>query len=173
MHSILEKLTGGDRRSIGRVEEVVAQVLADPALFEPLVNGLLAEDELVRMRAADALEKISAQNPEWLQPYKDTLFELAASQRQQEVRWHLAQMIPRLQLDAHEQRKAAALLVGYLEDESKIVKTNAMQALAQLAARDPGLRQEVLPALEELTAKGSPAMRARGRKLLAELSALD
>ncbi|NLS79136.1 MAG: hypothetical protein GXY76_17940, partial [Chloroflexi bacterium] len=48
MHPILGKLQGGDRRSIGRSDEVVAQVLADPALLAPLAEGLLADDPLVR-----------------------------------------------------------------------------------------------------------------------------
>lgn len=173
MHPILEMLTGGDRRSIGRVEEVVALVLEEAALFEPLFHGLFAEDELVRMRAADALEKISARRPEWLQPYVEMLLNQVASQGQQEVRWHVAQLIPRLRLDAQQRRLAVALLFDYLDDESKIVKTNAMQALAELAVEDASLRQKVIPVLEQLTAMGSPAMRARGRKLLANLSALD
>lgn len=173
MHTILEKLTGGDRRSIGRADEVVAQVLEDGALFEPLFQGLFVEDELVRMRAADALEKISARRPEWLQPYTEMLLYQVASQGQQEVRWHVAQLIPRLRLDARERQFAVALLFDYLEDDSKIVKTNAMQALAELAAGDGRLRQKVIPVLEQLTATGSPAMRARGRKLLAELGAQD
>jgi hypothetical protein len=41
-----------------------------------------------------------------------------------------------------------------------------MQALADLAQRDSGLRKRVAPILEFLTANGTPAMRARGRKLL-------
>ncbi len=69
MHPILGKLQGGDRRSIGRSDEVVAQVLADPALLAPLAEGLLADDPLVRMRAADALEKVTAQHPDWLQAH--------------------------------------------------------------------------------------------------------
>ncbi len=80
----------------------------------------------------------------------------------------LPSLIPRLRLDARERRFAVALLFDYLEDDSKIVKTNAMQALAELAAGDASLRQKVIPVLEQLTATGSPAMRARGRKLLAD-----
>ncbi len=39
MHPLLQKLDGGDRRSIGRSEEVVADVLADPALFDVVFQG--------------------------------------------------------------------------------------------------------------------------------------
>lgn len=37
-----------DRRSVGRVDEVVAVVLKDPALFEVLCDGMLVEDEVGR-----------------------------------------------------------------------------------------------------------------------------
>ena len=55
--NLLAKLQGGDRRSIGRVDEVVREVLADPSLFRLLFEGMLHEDPLIRMRAADAPEK--------------------------------------------------------------------------------------------------------------------
>jgi hypothetical protein len=45
-----------------------------------------------------------------------------------------------------------------------------MQGLADLAAKDAALKAKVLPLLRELTDIGTPAMRARGRKLLAGLA---
>ena len=41
MTDILQKLAGGDFRSIGRSNEVVAEVLADPSLFGALFEGML------------------------------------------------------------------------------------------------------------------------------------
>ena len=62
------------------------------------------------------------------------------------------------------------IVFDYLRDRSSIVKTFAMQALADLASQDASLRAQILPLLEELTAIGTPAMRARGRKLLQHLN---
>ncbi len=45
-----------------------------------------------------------------------------------------------------------------------------MQALTDLAQRDPALRSQVAPLIERLTETGTPAMRSRGRKLLKQLS---
>ncbi len=169
LNDILEKLSGGDRRSIGRVDEVLADVRRNPELFEQVVEGLLNDDPLIRMRSADAIEKLTRDDPERLRPFRDMLLGRVAAIEQQEVRWHVAQMIPRLDLTTDEVARAKDILVGYLADDSKIVKTEAMQALAVLAARDPGLRPEVIEHLRELTRTGSPAMRSRGRKLLAQL----
>ncbi len=170
MNDVLIKLAGGDRRSIGRVSEVVADVLNDPTLFEAVFSGMLSDDPVIRMRAADAIEKITASHPEHLQPYKTKLIQQVAKIEQQEVRWHVAQMIPRLELSEEERGVVVEILLDYLSDESKIVKTFSMQALADLAEQDAGLRSQVIPLLEELTRTGSPAMKSRGRKLLEKLS---
>jgi hypothetical protein len=44
MAKILSKLRGGDRRSIGKVGEVVSAVRKKPDLFNDLVTGLFDED---------------------------------------------------------------------------------------------------------------------------------
>lgn len=166
---ILQKLAGGDRRSIGRVSEVVTDVLNDPTLFEVVFHGMVSDDPVIRMRSADAIEKITARRPEYLQPHKTTLIQRVAKIEQQEVRWHVAQMVARLELSQEERAVVVEILLGYLNDKSKIVKTFSMQALADLAEQDVSLRSQVIPLLEELTETGSPAMRSRGRKLLERL----
>ena len=123
------------------------------------------------MRAADALEKISREHPVLLQAYKAQLLALAAETTQQEVRWHLALMIPRLRLTISECRRVAELLQRYVEDRSSIVNTFAMQGLSDLTRQDATLRPMVLELLRALTRSGTPAMRARGRILLGQMEA--
>jgi hypothetical protein len=135
-----------------------------------LFDGMLSDDPIVRMRSADAVEKITAKHPAYLQPYKTELIQQVAKIEQQEVRWHVAQMMPRLELSNQERAVVVEILLGYLDDQSKIVKTFSMQALADLAEQAAVLRDRVIPLLEELTRTGSPAMRSRGRKLLEKLS---
>jgi hypothetical protein len=170
LNDVLKKLAGGDRRSIGRVSEIVAEVLNDSSLFKVVFNGMLSDDPIIRMRSADAVEKITAKHPEYLQPYKEKLIQQVAKSDQQEVRWHAAQMFPRLELSKEEQAVVVEILLNYLDDKSKIVKTFSMQALADFAERDAGLRPQIIKLLEELTRTGSPAMRSRGRKLLEKLN---
>jgi hypothetical protein len=173
MSTLKSKLEGGDRRSIGRVDEIIADVLEDPGLFDELFMGMLADDEVVRMRAADAVEKITVDHPEWLRSHKEDLLHQIARIEQQKVRWHWAQMIPRLDLTTEERQEAVVILMGYLDDKSSIVKTFAMQALVDLAKIEPELTPRVRPIIEEAISSGSPAMRSRGRKLMRELKAID
>ena len=75
-------------------------------------------------------------------------------------------MIPRLRLTAAECARAAVVLQGWLEDSSSIVKTFAMQGLADLAVQETSMQPMVLDMLRTLSRSGTPAMRARGRILL-------
>ena len=172
MHRLLQKLTGGDRRSIGEVESVIQDVKDKPRLFDVLFDGLSVEDSLVRMRAADAIEKISADKPEFLQPFKNTILRLAGRSRQQEVRWHMAQIIPRLKLTSKERAVAVELLFDYLTDKSKIVVTFSLQALSEFAVEDQNLRPRVVEVLKALSDTGSAAIKNRSQKLLEKLSTL-
>ena len=85
------------------------------------------------------------------------------------MRWHVAALFSRLELTRPERRTVLKIRHQYLENKSKIVKTFAMQALADLALQDRELKPSIYRQLEELTRIGSPAMQSRGRKLLAKL----
>ena len=139
-----------------------------PELFPELIAGLWSESPLVRMRAADASEKVTRNRRELLQPYKVDLLGLMETE-QQELRWHLAAMVPRLLLNTKELKLATSLLVRYLEDRSSVVKTFALQGLADLAQEDPRMQAGVIEILRQATRAGTPAMKARGRKLLLRL----
>ena len=162
-------LSSGDRRSIGRVAEVVDLVRRYPKNISSLVECLWDEDACVCMRAADALEKISREQSTFLQSHATLLLGLLAETTQQEVRWHLAVMLPRLLLTNSECRRVAEILQSYLEDRSSIVRTFAMQGLADLTDQYASLRPTIIDLIRSLTRTGTPAMRARGRKLLQKL----
>src|SRR5271168_5143529 len=162
---IASLLAGGDRRSIGRANEVARLVLKEPRRFRELIACLWHENLVVRSRAADAAEKVSAQKPRLLDRHKPELLGLLAETEQIELRWHLAAMIPRLRLTAAERQRAVAALHCYLEDRSSIVKTFALQGLSDLAQNDPALRPKIKQLLEDALHSGTPAMKARARKL--------
>jgi hypothetical protein len=167
--ALLSILQGGDRRSPGRANEVVTLILDQPKRFPELLDCLWCDDPVVRMRAADAAEKLSGQRAELLHPFKAELLGLAAETSQQEMRWHLALMIPRLPLTPAERKGAIAQLKEFLNDRSSIVKTCALQGLAGLAQGNSKIRAEVIGIMEQASRTGTPAMKARARKLLPEL----
>lgn len=169
MHPILKMLEGGDRRSIGRSNEVVKLVLKQPRLFTTVISGIALDDQLVRMRCADAAEKITAMHPEYLCRHKHLIIDDYSRIEQKEVRWHIAAMLARLRLTVNEQTRVIGILLFYTYDHSSIVKTLAMQGLTDLALRYEKLRPLVRLHIKDLSIIGTPAMRARGRHLLKAL----
>ncbi len=69
-------------------------------------------------------------------------------------------MFPRLQASREERVAIVAILLKYLSDTSKIVKTCAMQALAELAEQDATLRQGAIRVLEEQPSYAEPGKKA-------------
>jgi len=169
--NIADLLTGGDPRSLGRADLVAAMVAENPRLFPELIAGLWSEDPLVRMRSADAAEKVTRKNPELLRSKKKEMLGLMAEASGPELRWHLALMVSRLKLNVRERQLAVSLLVEYLKDRSSIVKTFALQGLAELALKsdDDNLRFQVTEILRQAVRGGTPAMKSRSRKLLRQM----
>src|SRR5258708_21370000 len=98
--TILTLLQGGDRRTIGRSDQVAEMVSGDAKLFPKLITGLWSAYALVRMRAADAAEKVTRKHRELLQPYINELLGLMAETQEQELPWHLPALVPTPDLKA-------------------------------------------------------------------------
>ncbi|MCK4322157.1 hypothetical protein KAX08_06540 [candidate division WOR-3 bacterium] len=170
MSQILQKLKGGDLRSFGRSEEVVQDILRNPSLFCKVFEGMLNEDPVVRMRSVDALEKVSSKYPKYLKTYKDRLINEVCKIKQQEVRWHVAQMFSYLELNKEEKEKIIKILSSWIDSEkSNIVKVFSMQTLANLAKKDDNIKKKIVKKFEKIMKTGSPAVVNRGNKLLREL----
>ena len=79
-------------------------------------------------------------------------------------------MFSYIELTDAEKTAVIEILLSWLENsKSKIVKVNALEALARIGHNDKKYRNKIIEILEEAIETGSPAMVARGKKLLAKL----
>lgn len=173
MRQILDLLVGGDRRSIGKSDEVVQIVLRQPANFDALFQGFYSPHPVVRMRTADAVEKITAEKPELLLPYHTPMLEMLEHCEQMEVQWHLAQIIPRLSLSPTEVFECYHKVEKYLASPSAIVNTFALQCLVDLAFQQNTLLTETKRHLKAGGTSRSKAVQSRCRKLIKEMEAYE
>lgn len=162
-------LSGGDRRSIGASEDIVSLVMRHNERFGELFEAMLHDDPIVRMRAADAAEKLARVRPDLLTPFRARLIDEVGQIDQHEVRWHVAQMLSHVRLTVKERSRAVALLEKYLRDTSVIVVVEALQTLVDFAKVDQGLRKRIAPIVHRMATRGTPAMRSRAAKLLTRL----
>jgi len=171
MSSLLDKLLGGDLRSIGKADEVIAEILEEPALFYEVFKGIKSSNPLIRMRAADVVEKIAREHPEYLIPCKEELLHEVSEIEQQEVRWHVALLFSYLDLTDTEKSIVVDKLLAWANNsKSKIVRVNSLQALADIGRKDSRYRELAIKTLEQAMTGGSPAVVARAKKLLKQLN---
>lgn len=157
----------------GRVLQVADLIARQPRRAERILELLWDDDPGIASRAADVLERTSAHpSPALmriLNNYKDALLGLLPDAPFIKLRWNLAFVLPRLALTLPEARRAAATLHTFLDDRSSIVKTSALQGLADLTRHDPASLPAVLELLRIHGRSGTPAMRARSRHLIQRL----
>lgn len=158
---------------VGRVPELAEWICDLPRRIPRLIELLWDDDPGVANRAADVLERIMRQPSRPLRravfEYKDALIGLLAGAERPKLRWNLALVIPRLELALPECRRVASILQGWLEDRSSIIKTVALHGMAELTRQDRDSLPAVLDMLRIAGRSGTPAMRARSRRLLKEL----
>jgi len=167
--SVLDKLRGGDLRSIGRSNEVAGDIEKNVSLFETVFRGLYDSAPIVRMRSADVIEKATQNKPELLSNYTSEVISILATAEQQEVCRHMAQIAPRLAYSPNEENEIIQALKRYLARKSKIVRVSAMESLANIAERNPSILNEVIEIIKVQKETGSPALQSRRRKLLQRL----
>ena len=119
------------------------------------------------MRAADAIEKLTREFSSYLTKYKKALLELCRMIKTKELKWHLALLIPRLNLSEKENESAWQILARWAldKDESKIVRVNSIQALYEIASKEKAFTNSFELLLQELKPQNIPSINARIKKL--------
>lgn len=158
-------LSGGDLRSIGRADQAAEELLAGERTSGEFLCLLEEAPAAVRMRAADALEKATRRAPGLLAESGPRLLALLGSAAPKEVRWHLLQMCSRLHWRASQQSLLLSAIEAAATDESAIVQTCALQALAELAPLATSFASAYQRQLRAAGASPHPSLRARARKL--------
>jgi hypothetical protein len=162
---------GGKTNSLGRADEVISSVYADPSRLDELFNCISANDAWVRMRAVDAFEKIAREHPEWIQPYLDKIFSDLALSSQPSIQWHLAQIFSEVQL-TDEQRENA---IAWLKDKIKtievdwIVSVNTMKALVYFYGNGLLTTEDLIPLFKLQQQHKSNTVKKKAAQFLQQL----
>ncbi len=166
MNKILSYLTGGDLRSTGKVDQLV-DLITEQDDFDILFRYLQSSDRLIVMRAADAVEKLTRQTPQFLIAHKAAYIDLLRVAENKELKWHLAQLANRFDYDDAELAGVWQCLKSWTEDKtcSKIVRVNALQALYDLAKDNAYFKAQFKIIVDRLKSENVPSINARIRKL--------
>lgn len=128
---------GGKKNSLGRVNDVIELTLGEPARVNELYIAMFDEDPWVRMRAADAFEKVCRIKPDLAKPYINNIQSELDRSQQASIQWHIAEIYRQVELDTAQQNHAIRWLCKLLEtvDVDWIVAADCMKTLDHFVAR--------------------------------------
>lgn len=152
-------------RSIAASNKVVSLIQSQEH-FDELFPYLFHKDRLVVMRAADAIEKVSAKNAGYLAEHKRAIIGLCKIVSDKELKWHLALLVSRIKLTRTELGIIWQLLTSWAQDkkESRIVRVNSIQGLFNLLQQNKELERDFNLLLSELEKHSVASLNARIRR---------
>ena len=163
MNQILNWLGGGDLTSDGDATQVADLVIENPFLLDDLMEGLHSEDEVVRGRAADAVEKVSRHQPENVAEHLPQILQFAENDPVPMVRWHLAMVLGHISMIDGIVEEITATLLRLLAEKSVFTQSWAIVSLCIVARQHPATVDRITPAISKLSDSPSKAIQAKVR----------
>jgi len=164
--SFTSLLLGKDLRTI-RQNGVVVNSIHDQHTFDELFSLVFHHERTLVMRAIDAVEKVTSKRPEFLITHKYQLLEILNSADHKELKWHIAQLITRVDLSRKELEDVWHILTYWTQNknESRIVRVNSLQGLFDLSRMHPEFRKDFDKTVATIERERVPSIRARIRRI--------
>jgi outer membrane PBP1 activator LpoA protein len=165
-----ETLSGGNRTSVGDAEKVITKLLKTPSDLSEIYQLFLDDDPVVAMRASYVAMRVAEQKPESVYPFTKELLKNLDLYNQQEVRWHIPQLLVHLKLTKAQKRRAYEVVMDWAEtDKSKIVGYYGFQAAADFAESDDFLLEDFIPRIRAANKAGAKSIQNRCKKIAKQL----
>jgi hypothetical protein len=168
--SFREQLSGGTRTSVGEAEGVIQKLFNDSSNLSEIYGLFLDEDPVVAMRASYVAMRVAEQSPNTVKTFANEILKNLELYRQQEVRWHVPQLLVHLDLTRSQRRRAYDVVMEWAEtDKSKIVGYYGFQACADFAEMDEDLLQDFIPRIKAANKTGAKSIQNRCKKIAKQL----
>jgi hypothetical protein len=163
-------LSGGTRTSIGDSDQVIKKLLTATSGLAEVYELFLDEDPVVAMRASYVAMRVAEQKPESVKPFAKDLLKNLELYTQQEVRWHIPQLLVHLDLTKAQKKRAYEVVMEWAEtDKSKIVGYYGFQAAADFAETDQALLEDFIPRIRKANKTGAKSIQNRCKKIAKQL----
>jgi hypothetical protein len=170
MASLKDKLSGGTRTSVGNADTVIQALLKNPSGLSEVYDLFLDLDPVVAMRSSYIAMRVAEKNPDSVKPFTKDLLKNLDSYTQQEVRWHIPQLLVHVDLTKAQKRRAYEVVMDWAEtDKSKIVGYYGFQAAADFAETDEVLLQDFIPRIRAANKTGAKSIQNRCKKIAKQL----
>ncbi len=165
-----QALSGGTRTSVGDADRIIQELVESPANLDEIYQLFLDEDAVVAMRASYVAMRVAEHKPQTVAPFAELLFANLEKYTQQEVRWHVPQLLVHLDLEPVERKRAYDVIMLWAEtDKSKIVGYYGFQAAAEFAKQDSALLEDFIPRIRQANKTGAKSIQNRCKKIAKQL----
>lgn len=160
------------RYSRAAVLRLHRRIGGDPDRFAVLARLVLSQDADIVLRASWLLTLCAERTPSLLLPWIPKLITAAARPNASDaLRRNIVRSLQFVDIPRRSQGRAAELCFGFLQDVTAPIAAKAfsMTVLANIAMKEPDLRNELVLVIEQLVPYGSAGIRSRARKVLDRL----
>ncbi len=162
-------LAGGTRRSNAGLARALDLLRRDFGYLAEVAALATDEDPLISARALDVLERVAREHVEWMTPHKDVFLSPLADSQAWEIRLRIVRALPLFDWAPSDCPRVRAILRRDVRHPQALVRACALDALATLASKDPGLLTLVRRRLHEAELTGDAAVLARTRGIRRKL----
>ncbi len=150
-----------------KTNNTVIEAVTDQKSFDELFGLIFHHERPLVIRAIGAVEKITAKNSDYLRPHKTQLLSVLKSAGHKELKWHIPQLMTRIDLEKDELAEVLHILTYWArnKNESKIARVNSLQGLFDLSQQHAELKDNVRETIALLEHEIIPSIQARIRKL--------
>jgi hypothetical protein len=134
-----------------------------------LISGLSIEDDVVRGRTADALEKVARTHHRLYIPYLPQLLRKARGDEVYMVRFHLAMLFGYVEVEETMKKRIMETLFYLLSDDSVFVQSWSIVSLTIIGLNDPHLKASILDKIRPLMVSNSKAVKRKAENAIAVL----
>lgn len=166
--TLASRLINLGRQEIYLWKEMVVQ---DPSLFPEIYDLIFSDQPRVAWHAAWVIDHVSWDHPDLMASRVPDLIARLGEEKRSQLKRHLTRMLLKQQIPNDSAGRLIDILYSLLSpSEDVAVRANAMQLLYQMSLVEPGLKQELILVLEDLSESGGSAgILAKSGKLLRSL----
>ena len=162
-------LDGTNRKSKGEAKQVSKNLRQFPEKFLELLECFNHPNQVIHIRAAHVIQMLASQIPMTIERYQKVITDIYKKTEVPEVKWILAQMLNQFTFTKAQQKGIKHILENDLNAPHKFLVAHTIEALANHLIKYHYNLTNFKSKLVQLTATGSPAIQARGRKILKKL----
>ena len=160
------------KHSLAIKNKIIRYVGTDPKRFGELMNCFLGDNYRVTQWSGWPLSDIVKKHPELIRPYlKPVLKSIDKPGQHVAVKRNVMRLLQFIEIPSNVRGLAVDKAFKLFADRSEpiAVRVFVMQVMTDVAMKEPGLKNEVIIAIEEQLPYGSAGYRTRASRLLKSL----